>query len=866
MSASPRVTPMLRQYSEAKAQAGDALLLYRMGDFYELFFEDARIAAPLLGLTLTSRHRDSDIEAPMCGVPHHAVEGYIAQLVAAGYRVAVCDQVEDARKAKGLVRREITRVVTPGTVLEPESLTSAAPNYLAAVVRGRAGAEGEVGVALLDLSTGEFRAGGLPEAQLGDLLAAFPARELLAPEAGEVPLPAGVLRTPRPPAAFSTGQAEKRLKEAYRIASVESLGFVPGEAALGAAWAALEYARENRRGEALHVEPPRPLAPERHLRLDAATLAHLEIFESADPRSRVSLFSVLDNCSTPMGSRALRDRLSRPLLDGGEAEERLDAIAELVENADLRGALRGELSAVGDLARRVSRIAVKSAGPREVAGLGATLARMPALRGLLPGLGSKALADLRETFPPTEDLEREISGRVAPDAPALLSAGGAIRSEADPELAELRALKSDAHGALSRFEARERARTGIPTLKVRYNRVFGYYIEISRAQIERAPADYVRRQTIANAERFTTPELGELESKILGAEERALEIEAAIFGALQERLAAESPRLSRLARILGELDVTSSLAETAVHRGYVRPALPEEPGIRIVEGRHPVVEAVRRDEPFVPNDVALDSENRIVVLTGPNMGGKSTYLRQTALLALLARAGCFVPAREAAVGPVDRIFTRIGAADHLARGESTFMVEMIEAASILRNATPRSLVILDEIGRGTSTFDGLALAWAIVEHLRDVPERRAFTLFATHYHEMTELAKVSSGVRNFTMAVREWEGAVVFLRKVVPGGADRSYGIHVAELAGLPPEVSRRAREILGNLEDQELDVRGLPRFARREGEAPSDGQLALFAGQEELVLEKLREVDVNQLTPVAALSLLASLQERVRR
>jgi len=883
MNAVSRVTPMLQQYFEAKTRAGDALLLYRMGDFYELFFDDARTASALLGLTLTSRHRDSDIEAPMCGMPHHAVEGYIAQLVAAGHRVAVCDQVEDAKKAKGLVRREITRIVTPGTVLEPESLPGAQPNYLAALCRRGKTA----GVAFLDLSTGELRAGEIADDEIPDVLTAYPAREILLPEGSGVDGFPG-RATPRPAASFAQAAAEKRLAEAFRAASLESFGFAPGDAGLAACWAALEYARENRRGEALHISPPRPLAPDRHLRLDAATLAHLEIFESADARSGATLFSVLDDTATPMGSRALREVLARPLRANSEIEARLDAVEELFSRAELRGGIRERLRGIGDLARRVGRIALRAGGPRDVAALGATLGAMPALREALGPLRSTLLAALRDRFPDTGDLARRIAATLVDEPPALISAGGAVRDDADGELGELRALRSHAQEALSRFETRERERTGIANLRVRFNRVFGYSIEITRGQREKTPADYVRRQTLANAERYTTPELSDLEARILGADERILEIEARVFAELAEFLAAESTRLGDVARAIGEIDLFASLAEIAATRGYVRPAIAERPGIRIVEGRHPVVERVRRDEPFVGNDTALDAENRIVILTGPNMGGKSTYLRQTALIVLLARAGAFVPAKEAEIGPIDRIFTRVGASDHLARGESTFMVEMIEAANILRNATPESLVVLDEVGRGTSTFDGLSIAWAIVEHLRDAPARRAFTLFATHYHEMTELARTSpagvgrtsadadrtpgdvgatpSGVANFTMAVREWEGKVVFLRKVIPGGADRSYGIHVAELAGIPEPVIARAREILANLEEQELDVRGLPKLARKEGEEPKEGQFLLFAGQEELVLEKLREVEIDQLTPVAALSLLASLQDRVRR
>ncbi|MGH9442692.1 MAG: DNA mismatch repair protein MutS [Thermoanaerobaculia bacterium] len=860
MSANARLTPMLQQYFEAKALAGGAILLYRMGDFFELFFEDATLAAPLLGLTLTSRNKDSDVEAPMCGMPHHAVEGYIAQLVAAGYRVAVCDQVEDARKAKGLVRREITRIVTPGTVTEPESLTAAA-NYLAAsVVRGES-----TGIALLDLSTGDFRAGTFPSADAPDVLATYGAREVLVPE-GSPEAGGSIVTTRRPESAFGAAAGEKRIRETFRVASVAALGFEPGDPSLGACGAALEYARENRRGESLHVAAPIPLSPSRHLRLDMQTLSDLEVFDGSDVRSKASLFAVLDCCSSPMGSRALREFLARPLRDSPEIERRLDSVEELAVNSEIRTALRGALSAVGDLARRVSRIALKSAGPREIEGLRVSLSRAGSVREVLSRLSSDLLSGLFRKLPEWKDLESRIGETLSEDPPALISSGGAIRDEADAELAELRAIQRDGKGALLRFEERERARTGISTLKVRFNRVFGYSIEVSRGQREKAPPEYVRRQTLANAERFTTAELGELETKVLGAEERTLEIEGRIFEELASHLASESGRLAEIARVLAEADLYGALAESAVARNYARPKLADRPGIRVVEGRHPVVEAFRRDEPFVPNDTGLSEESRIVVLTGPNMGGKSTYLRQTALIALMARAGSFVPAREAEIGPIDRIFTRVGAADHLARGESTFMVEMIEAANILRNATPESLVILDEVGRGTSTFDGLSLAWAIVEELRDNHARRAFTLFATHYHEMTELAATAPGIANFTMAVREWEGRVVFLRKVVPGGADRSYGIHVAELAGIPGSVISRAKEILANLEKQELDVHGLPKFARKEGGEPGVGQYSLFSGAEEMVLEKLRQVDLDQMTPVSALSLLATLQDRARK
>ena len=827
---------MLRQYFEMKSRVPDAILFYRMGDFYEMFFDDAKDAAPLLGIALTARHRDSDIEAPMCGVPHQAVDHHVAKLVAAGRKVAICDQVEDPRAAKGLVRRDITRVVTPGTVLDPESLVPSAPSYLAALHPGPE----EWGVAFLDLSTGRFQAGAVPAARVEDALALFRPREILLPDGATAPAF---------PAALS-----KRGADWWKAAGEEA----------GAA--ARAYAAEMRPGGIGHVGEPEPLSFDRRMGLDAAAIATLEIFESSDGSSARSLFSLLDRTRTPLGARALREALAHPSLDSVEIEARWDAVEELVRRPDETEALQNALDEVGDLERRFARVAVGTAGPREVAALGAGLRAAPRVAAATESLVAGRFRSLLEGLPDTSDCVARIEAVLAPEPPVLASAGGVIRDGADRELDELRTLRRDAQGALLAIEAEERKRSGISSVRVKYNRVFGYSLEVSNSHRDKVPADWIRKQSLANAERYITAPLKELEEKILGAEDRIAAIETRMYAALLSELGRAGARVQRTALAMGELDLFASMAEIARSGRWVRPRISARPRLCIAEGRHPIVERLRREEPFVPNDTDLDASRRIQVVTGPNMGGKSTYLRQVATIALLAQAGSFVPATKAELSLFDRIFTRVGAADHLSRGESTFMVEMLESAAILREATPRSLVILDEVGRGTSTFDGLSIAWALVEYLHDAPGKEAFVLFATHYHELTEISLVKPAVVNATMAVKEIAGKVVFLRKVVPGGADRSYGIHVAELAGLPSEVTARAREVLANLEKQELDVQGAPVLARHQGESAGSGQFLLFSAEEELVLEKLRSLDVNQMTPLSALSLLAALQSRVKR
>jgi DNA mismatch repair protein MutS len=839
---------MLRQYFEMKSRVPDAILFYRLGDFYEMFFDDAKEAAPLLGIALTARHRDSDIEAPMCGVPWQSADHHIAKLIAAGRKVAVCDQLEEARGAKGLVRRNITRVVTPGTVLDPNALLPAVPSYLAAAIPGDDFWE----VALLDLSTGAFRAGAVPAGRVPDLFALCRPREILLPDGQELPLP-GVARTVRPSEWF-----EKARTTEPRAASFEG----PGAAA---ASAAIEYARELSPHALVHVRPAEPLRFGERMSLDAAALATLEVFESSEGQASRSLFGLLDCTKTPPGARALRERLASPSTDPLELEARWDAVAELVERSPEREALRQALAEVGDIERRFARIAVGTAGPREVAAWAEGLAALPAVSAAAAGFSGARLLSLTDGIPDASDLVRRVREALVAEPPVLASAGGVLRDETDPELAELRRLRHGAQGALLEIEVAERKRSGISNLRVRYNRVFGYSLEVGAAHREKVPSDWIRRQSLANAERFVTPALKELEEKILTAEDRIGEIEARLYRELLEELSLSADRVGQAARAVAGLDLVAALAETAAQGAWVRPKLSASPRLAIRNGRHPLVESLRRQEPFTPNDCDLSPEKRILVVTGPNMGGKSTYLRQVATAVLLAQAGSFVPATAMEASVVDRIFTRVGAADHLSRGESTFMVEMLESAAILREATSRSLILLDEVGRGTSTFDGLSIAWALLEYLHDEPARAAFVLFATHYHELTEIALVKPAVTNATMAVKEIGGKVLFLRKVVAGAADRSYGIHVAELAGLPAAVTARAKEILGNLEKQELDVQGAPVLARRKGESAGEGQMLLFTGQEELALEKLRAVDVNQLTPVAALSLLASLQDRLK-
>ncbi len=870
MAKNAQLTPMLRHYLEVKAQHPDAVLFYRMGDFFELFFEDAERAAPILEVTLTARHKGSRNQVPMCGVPHHAVDGYLGKMLRAGLKVAICDQVEDPAQAKGLVRREVTRVITPGTVSQPELLEGKEASLLAAVVwSGEAGAG-----AFLEVSTGELFLRRWPSAEraLEDLGVLRPREVLIEPES----LPETLGRWLESEAPCITDldgdrwldrrRAGDLLLEHFEAATLRGFGLEEGEPAVLAAAAALAYARGTQQSDLSHVQRLTVREAGEAMLLDATTLANLEVFRNQREGTRqATLVGVLDRSVTPPGGRLLRDWLRRPLRDPEAIGQRHEAVAELLAESRLREEVRGALTAVGDPERLLGRAVLGTLTPREAAVLRDGLRRVPGILASLQACRAPRLAEIAAADPRTE-LADELERVLEEAPPANPAHGGVIAEGVDEELDRCRSLAKNSKQHILALEADERQRTGIPSLKIRYNKVFGYYLEVTKANQHLVPEHYIRKQTLVNAERYITPEIKELEEQVLGAEERQLALEAEHFEALRQRVVDDAAGLRDTAGALAALDVLAAFAEQAARQSYCRPRLTAAGGgVRVRDGRHPVVEVSGR-EAFVPNDVELDTEARIVVLTGPNMGGKSTYLRQVALIVLMAQAGSFVPAAEAEISAVDRIFTRVGASDDLARGESTFMVEMIETANILHHATADSLVILDEVGRGTATFDGLSLAWAIVEFLHESVQPK--TLFATHYHELTELSSMLPRVVNRTLAVKEWEDKIVFLRRVIAGSADKSYGLHVARLAGLPQAVIERAAEVLANLEAKEYDPAGRPTLAKGDNQpepaVEQGAQLPLFTPPEEVVAGILRDTAIDELTPLAALNLLHSLRTRL--
>ena len=892
-------TPLMRQYTAIKKEHPNALLFFRLGDFYELFFEDAVVAARELQITLTSRNKEKNAAIPMCGVPYHAAENYISKLIRKGFKVAICEQMEDPRLAKKLVKREVTRVLTPGTAVDAQ-LGSEENNFLACV----ASAGNSAGFAALDLSTGEFRAteftGDDAERRIREELLVLRPREVLfasslplfeqsqakstlgapsfSPSVGErvgqaaaAPRIASLenaswAETPLEDWVFAPDYAIPQVENHFGVLSLEGFGLANRAAAATAAGAILHYVRTTQRGSLDHVDRIGFYERQNCLVLDAVTVRNLELIEPlfTGAGDNATLFRCLDCTVTPMGKRLLRAWMLRPSIDASEITLRLDAVESMVRDLVAREELRRSMEGILDLERLLSRVTLETANPRDLLALATSLAKLPKVREALTHFPAERLHTLHAQCDELADLRTHIETSLEDEPPLTLADGGVIRAGVDPALDELRDLSRNSKQYIAQIEQRERQRTGISSLKVKFNSVFGYYLEISKANLHHAPPDYERKQTLVNAERFTTPELKEYEAKVLDAQEKMVEIERRLFIELRTAIAAEARRIRQTALALAEIDLLASFASLAANRNYCRPKLDDTSDIEIVEGRHPVIEQLEISgvaDRFVPNDIYLNgTTHSILLITGPNMGGKSTYLRQAALIVLMAQMGSFVPARSARLGLVDRIFTRIGAADNLARGRSTFMVEMTETEAILNTATSRSLILLDEVGRGTATYDGLAIAWAAIEYIH--ANTRAKTLFATHYHELTELADRLSGVKNYHVGVKESGGGIVFLRKVEEGAADKSYGIEVAKLAGLPNDVVHRAREVLAEHENAERSA--VKHLAHDETPESGPMQLTIFTPLSQKVVDRLKETDLDRLSPLEALNLLHELKKQM--
>ncbi len=858
-----------------KAEYPDAILFFRMGDFYEMFFEDAEISSRELEIALTSRNKGQEDSVPLCGVPWHSSQPYISKLIRKGYKVAICEQVEDPRDTKGLLKREVVKVLSPGLIDDPDTLEAKENNFLMSLALGREG----FGLGFLDLSTGELKLCQVAnfDIVIEEAIRNEP-REMLIPES------------------FKKTRWHHRLRDTFTTALFNYLsdsmyGFEQAKAlitsqlgeeastslfnndipkAISAAGAILSYVKENQRINLGHIHSMLPYRVGDYMILDEATKRNLELTRTVlGGQKKGSLLGLLDETVTSMGGRRLRNWVSYPLLDLGQIRARLEGLSELKEKKIERKELRECLRKVFDLERLISRISMGSANARDLVGLRGSIDCLPRIKELMKGMEGGILVDIGGEIDELRDVAQGIHRSIVDNPPFSLREGGIIRDGYHSDLDELRSIKRDGKQWVANLESEEKARTGINSLKVRFNQVFGYYIEVTKSNLSLIPDYYIRKQTLSNAERFFTPQLKEYESKILSAEERINRLEYDLFQEVLQGTSAQAHRVQRTASAIATLDALIALAEVADRSDYVMPTVNEEDEIVIIDGRHPVIENLDLGERFVPNDVRLDcGENQLIIVTGPNMAGKSTYLRQVALIVLMAQIGSFVPAREATIGLVDRIFTRVGAFDNLAQGKSTFMIEMVETANILDNATPRSLIILDEIGRGTSTFDGVSIAWAVAEYIHDHPKLGAKTLFATHYHELTELAMTKERVRNYNFAVREWNDEVVFLRKLMEGATNRSYGIQVARLAGLPIPVLERAKEILKNLESSELDEIGMPKIARGKGrESPKRAtQLDLFQAQENPLKKELLTIDIQNMTPIEALIKLSELKNKAEQ
>lgn len=884
-------TPAMQRYLEVKAQHPHAILLFRMGDFYELFYEDAVVASKAVGLTLTSRDKNSPNPIPMAGFPYHQLDGYLQRLVRAGFRAAICDQMEDPKLAKGPVRRDVTRVVTPGTLTEDSLLDPRESNFLACVFPTK----DVCGLAWLEVSTGRFLMADLAAQHVVDEIARIRPAECLIPESShELPLiqslsqMTGMLLSDRPPWSFSVDQCKRKLLEQFQTRSLSGFDIDEDTPGVTAAGALLEYVQETQKASLGHITRLEPYRRGTSLLIDEATRRSLELTRTLkDGQREGSLLAVIDETVTPMGARLLGEWLSNPLTDAARITLRLDAVEELTADAVFCRDLREQLQEAYDLQRLTARVATGRCSPRDLACLARTLALLPKLKAKLSGRTAQRLVELEERLDLCPEIRSDIETSLVDEPPMLTSDGGMIRPGYHAQLDEWRDLARGGKDWITKYQSEEIARTGIPNLKVGFNKVFGYYLECTAAQAEKVPVDYIRKQTLKNYERFITPQLKEYEEKVLRAEGQAVQLEQELFNALRERVAVQAARLRDIAEVLAEIDTLAGLSTLAVRAGYCRPQISIEPVLDIREGRHPVLDRLKPSGEFVPNDVRMgaanvpakpinpDLQNSSVtstadyptglmqLITGPNMAGKSTYIRQAALITIMAQMGSFVPAAAASIGIADRVFARVGASDELGKGQSTFMVEMTETARILNAATKQSLVILDEIGRGTSTYDGISLAWAITEYLHDVTNCR--TMFATHYHELTQLTESLKQCTNWNVAVREDADDVIFLHKIVPGAADKSYGIHVAQLAGVPRAVLDRAKIILKTLEDDHLDDSGKTKVPARRTQQKREFQLALFADEEHPIIDELRQLNVNELTPLAALQELHRLRQQVK-
>ena len=871
-----QLTPAMRQYFEAKRQYRQALVFFRMGDFYEMFYEDALVASRALDLTLTSRSKDSaGTPVPMCGFPFHAADGYLAQLVKKGYSVAICEQIEDPRKAKGVVKRDVVRVVSPGTLTDSAYLEAREPAFLMAIVgtSAAAGRPADYGVALVDLSTGEFDVAEYsgPEGvvSLRAEIAVLRPREIVVASAADARALLPEIDQQAVPVTeidgwhFEFESARQTLIDQLRVSGLEGFGLERRQAAVCAGGALVRYLRDTQKADLAHVRTVRLRQVADGLLIDPTTLKHLEVVESMAGGRAGTLLDEIDRTVTPMGGRLLRGWLLRPLTALEPIRDRLDAVEELAAKTTERGKLRETLKSILDMERLISRIALSTASPRDLVALGRSLAAVPRLALMLTECQAPLVCSLVGELDDLSDVRQWVEAAIMDEPPALVREGGFVRDGFAQDVDELRTISRSGKQVIAEMEEGERARTGITSLKVRFNRVFGYYIEISKSNLHAVPNDYIRKQTIAGGERYITPALKEYEEKVLGADERIVTRELEIFETLRQRVAAEAPRVLDTARAVAGLDVLAGLAETATVCNYTKPHVHDGDEMMAVDVRHPVVERLAAGA-FVPNDIQLNgTTHQLVILTGPNMGGKSTYLRQVALLCLMAQTGSFVPAREAKLALIDRLYARVGASDNIARGQSTFMVEMQETAHILSGATSKSLVVLDEIGRGTATFDGLSIAWAVAEFMATNERARPKTLFATHYHELTDLADAIPGVVNAHVTAREWKDDIIFLHKILPGRSDRSYGIQVARLAGLPASVTARARDILASLEHDELARGGKPSLSGTP--VVPQQQLGLFQSvspADEQLRERLREVDINRTTPIDALQILQELKK----